>query len=95
MEDSLTLSICRYRRHTWRFIHVENNQNSNLHHKVSDKRTFVFTSRVDQPPSFVSSAVRLTDDGHQVPFGQVQVQVPAAHHSPRHLVDLPGTVFVC
>lgn len=56
---------------------------------------FVFTSRVDQPPSLVSSAVCLADDGHQLPFGEVQVQVPAAHHCPHHLVDLPGTVLVC
>lgn len=77
------------------FLSLENNQNSNLDRQRSNKRMFVFTSRVDQPPSLVSSAVCLADDGHQLPFGQVQVQVPAAHHCPHHLVDLPRTVLVC
>lgn len=52
------------------------------------------TSSVHQPPASVSAAVRLADDGHQLPFGQVQVQVSAAHHGRHHLVDLSRAVFV-
>lgn len=55
----------------------------------------VLTSCVDQPSPFVSAGVCLTDDGHQLPSGQVQVQVPAAHHRPHHLVDLSRTVLIC
>lgn len=55
----------------------------------------VLTSCVDQPSSLISAAVCLTDNGHQLPFGQVQVQVPAAHHRPYHLVDLSRTVLTC
>lgn len=55
----------------------------------------VRTSCVHQPPPFVSPAVCLADNGHQLPFGEVQVQVPAAHHRPHHLVDLSRTVLIC
>lgn len=54
----------------------------------------VLTACVDQPSSFVSAAVCFTENGHQLPFGQVQVQVPAAHHCPHHLVDLSRTVLI-
>ena len=55
----------------------------------------VLTSGVHQPPPFVSAAVSLTDNGHQLSFGQGQVQVPAAHDRPHHLVDLSRTVLLC
>lgn len=62
--------------------------------QFSISRMSVLTSSVHQPPASVSAAVRLTDDGHQLPFGQVQVQVSTAHHGRHHLVDLSRAVFV-
>ena len=54
----------------------------------------VLTSCVDQPSPFVSAGIGLTDDGHQLPFSQVQVQVSAGHHRADHLVDFSRTVFI-
>lgn len=62
--------------------------------QTSSRKMLVLTSSIHQPPASVSTAVRLADDGHQLPFGQVQVQVSAAHHGRHHLVDLSRAVFV-